>query len=284
MKVIDCHVHIQPWNQLKPEVLARMKNGRKDYDQIQKFIQSPEVFVEYLDATGIAQAWIINYDSPDLMGFTFEVNHFCANYCKNHPQRLIPFGSVNPRTSKNVTDDLKKITDWGIRGIKLHPPHQLFSPNEYLSSGHQNLQELYRFCELKKLPVMFHTGTSIFPGARSRYGNPIGIDDVAVDFPNLKIILAHGGRPLWQQEAFFLVRRHPNVYLEVSGIPPAKLLEYFPRLEEVASKTLFGTDWPGPGVSSIAKNIEDFQKLKLSDEAKKHILHQTAEQFFGDKT
>ena len=280
MKVIDCHVHIQPWNQLKPEVLARMKNGRKDYEQIQKFIQSPEAFVEYLDSTGITQAWVINYDSPDLMGFTFEVNRFCANYCKNHSRRLIPFGSVNPRTSKNVTEDLKKIMDWGIRGIKLHPPHQLFSPNDYLSS-HRNLEELYRFCELKKLPVMFHTGTSIFPGARSRFGNPIPIDDVAVDFPNLKIILAHGGRPLWQQEAFFLVRRHPNVYLEISGIPPAKLLEYFPRLEEVAPKTLFGTDWPGPGVASIAKNIEDFKKLKLSDETKENILHKAAEQFFS---
>jgi hypothetical protein len=280
MKVIDCHVHIQPWNQLKPEVLARMKNGRKDYDEIQKFIQSPEAFVEYLDSVGISQAWIINYDSPDLMGFSFEVNRFCANYCKKNPQRLIPFGSVNPRNSKNVTEDLKKVIDWGIRGIKLHPPHQLFSPNDYLSS-HRNLEELYRFCELKKLPVMFHTGTSIFPGARSRYGNPIPIDDVAVDFPNLKIILAHGGRPLWQQEAFFLVRRHPNVYLEISGIPPAKVLESFPRLEEIASKTLFGTDWPGPGVVSIAKNIEDFKKLKLSDEAKENILHKVAEQFFS---
>lgn len=280
MKIIDCHVHIQPWNQLKPEILARMKNGRQDYDQIQKFIQSPQAFVEHLDATGIAQAWIINYDSPDLMGFSFEVNRFSAQYCKDFPKRLVPFGSVNPRISKNVADDLKKVVDWGIRGIKLHPPHQLFSPNDYLSS-HRNLEELYRFCELKKLPVMFHTGTSIFPGARSRFGNPIAIDDVAVDFPNLKIILAHGGRPLWQKEAFFLVRRHPNVYLEISSIPPSKLLEYFPRLEEVASKTLFGTDWPGPGVVSIAGNVEAFRKLKLPPETEENILHKTAEQFFN---
>ncbi len=281
MKIIDCHVHIQPWEQLKPDVLARMKDGRKDYDEIQKYVQSPKAFVEYLDSLGIAQAWIINYDSPDLMGFTFEVNRFCANYCKEYPKRLVAFGSVNPRFSKNMNDELKRVMDWGIRGIKLHPPHQLFSPNDYLSSGHRNLEELYRFCELKKLPVMFHTGTSIFPGARNRFGTPIGIDDVAVDFPNLKIILAHGGRPLWQQESFFLVRRHPNVFLEISGIPPSKLKEYFPRLEEVANKTLFGTDWPGPGVKSIADNIKEIQKLDLSEEIRENILYKTAAGFFG---
>ena len=76
---------------------------------------------------------------------------------------------------------------------------------------------------------MFHTGTSIFPGARNKYGDPIYIDDVAVDFPKLKILLAHGGRPLWMDTAFFLMRRHPNVYLDISGIPPKTLLKYFPR-------------------------------------------------------
>ena len=100
-------------------------------------------------------------------------------------------------------------------------------------------------------------GTSIFPGARNKYGDPIYVDDVAVDFPKLKILLAHGGRPLWMHTAFFLVRRHPNVYLDISGIPPKTLLKYFPRLDEIAHKTLFGTDWPGPGFrtsSGILRN------------------------------
>ena len=70
------------------------------------------------------------------------------------------------------------------------------------------------------LPVMIHTGTSIFPGARSRTGEPMAVDDVAVDFPDLTIVIAHGGRPLWMEQAFFLVRRFPNVYMDVSSIPP----------------------------------------------------------------
>ena len=103
------------------------------------------------------------------------------------------------------------------------------------------------------MPVTIHTGTSVFPGARSRFGDPMDVDDVAIDFPQLKILLAHGGRPLWMEAAFFLVRRHPNVHLEVSGIPPAKLLEYFPRLEEIADKTIWGTDWPSPGSSRCGR-------------------------------
>jgi predicted TIM-barrel fold metal-dependent hydrolase len=102
------------------------------------------------------------------------------------------------------------------------------------------------------------------------------VDDVAVDFPKLKILLAHGGRPLWMETAFFLVRRHPNVYLDISGIPPKSLLRYFPRLEEIAAKTLFGTDWPGPGIPDMKKNLDDFRALPLSAETREHILSRTA--------
>ena len=70
------------------------------------------------------------------------------------------------------------------------------------------------------------------------------------------IILAYGGRPLWMNEAFFLVRRHKNMYIDISGIPPQKLLlEYFPRLEEIADKVLFGTDWPGFGVRDVGETL-----------------------------
>jgi predicted TIM-barrel fold metal-dependent hydrolase len=108
------------------------------------------------------------------------------------------------------------------------------------------------------------------------------VDDVAVDFPKLTILLAHGGRPLWMQTAFFLVRRHPNVYLDISGIPPQTLLRYFPRLEEIATKTLFGTDWPGPGVPEIKQNVDEFRALSLSEQAKHQILSRTALQIWSD--
>jgi hypothetical protein len=141
-------------------------------------------------------------------------------YAKEDPKRLIPCGSLHPRHSRNIMADIEEIVRLGLRLIKIHPPHQLFYPNDYLK-GMKELELLYRAAESNGIPVMFHTGTSIFPGARNKYGDPIHIDDVAVDFPQLKIVLAHGGRPLWMDTAFFLVRRHPSVYLDIRAFRQA---------------------------------------------------------------
>jgi len=210
-----------------------------------------------------------------VMGFTPAVNTFISEYCKEDPKRLIPCGSIHPRHTKNVMADMEHLVRLGIKLIKIHPPHQLLFPNDYLN-GVKELEIIYRAAEANGIPVMFHTGTSIFPGARNKYGDPIYIDDVAVDFPNLRILLAHGGRPLWMDSAFFLLRRHKNVHLDISGIPPKTLLKYFPRLEEIAGKTLFGTDWPGPGVPDIKQNLDDFRGLKLPAEVQEQILSKTA--------
>jgi hypothetical protein len=151
----------------------------------------------------------------------------------------------------------------------------LLYPNSYQTDC-KPLGDLYRIAEAEGIPVMVHTGTSVFPDARSKFGDPIYLDDVAIDFPKLKILMAHGGRPLWMETAFFLIRRHKNMFLDISGIPPKRLLEYFPRLEEIAPKTLFGTDWPGPGVPDVKQNLTDFRSLALSAETKQKILSETA--------
>jgi hypothetical protein len=104
----------------------------------------------------------------------------------------------------------------------------------------------------------------------------MAVDDVAVDFPDLRIILAHGGRPLWMEQAFFLVRRFPNVYMDVSSIPPKAVLRYFPRLAEIPDKVLYGSDWPSPGVRSMADNARDFQALPLPAEALVKMLEMNA--------
>jgi predicted TIM-barrel fold metal-dependent hydrolase len=259
----------------KPGALALMQKQRPNFDQIVEFCRSPQAFLKYLDHCGIDRAVLINYVAPEIIGFTSGVNDFVAEYVKGDPRRLIPCGSLHPRHTANVLADVEQIVRLGIRLIKIHPPHQLLYPNDY-QHGVKELEIIYRAAEANGIPVMFHTGTSIFPGARNRYGDPIYIDDVAVDFPRMKILLAHGGRPLWMNTAFFLVRRHPNVYLDISGIPPKTLLTYFPRLEEIAAKTLFGTDWPGPGVPDVKKNLDDFRALPLTNPVKEQILSKTA--------
>ena len=273
--ITDCHVHIQPLEMLKAGALEAFKKKKTNFDQIVEFCRSPKAFLKYLDSIGVDRAVLINYVAPEIMGFTPEVNSFVANYVKENPSRLIPCGSVHPRHTTNVLADMEQIVRLGIRMIKIHPPHQLVYPNDYLN-GVKELEIIYRAAEANGIPIMVHTGTSIFPGARNKYGDPMYVDDVAVDFPKLTILLAHGGRPLWMEHAFFLLRRHANVYLDISGIPPKALLRNFPRLPEIAHKTLFGTDWPGPGVNDMKQNLEDFCALPLSKEIQEQILGKTA--------
>jgi uncharacterized protein len=275
MIITDCHIHIQPAEMFKAAALEVMKKSRGHYDDILEYCRSPKSLLKYMDSIGLERAVLINYVAPDTMGFTHEVNAWVTNYCKENPGRLIPCGSVHPRHSLNVQKDMDEIVRLGVRLIKIHPPHQLIYANEYLN-GMKELETIYRAAEANEIPVMVHTGTSIFPAARNKYGDPIHLDDVAMDFPRLKILMAHGGRPIWMSTAFFLLRRHRNMYLDISGIPPRMLLTYFPRLEEIATKTLFGTDWPSPGIPDIRKNMDQFQALDIAAEMKQQILSSTA--------
>src|SRR5689334_11475619 len=275
MRITAGVIHIQPVEMFKAGPLQVMKKARGRYDDILEYCRSPRALLKYMDSIGVERAVLINYVAPETMGFTHEVNQWVANYCKENPRRLISCGSVHPRHSLNVQKDMDEIVRLGIRLIKIHPPHQLIYANAYLS-GVKELETIYRAAEANGIPVMVHTGTSIFPAARNKYGDPIYLDDVAVDFPKLKILMAHGGRPIWMQTAFFLLRRHRNIYLDISGIPPRLLLQYFPRLQEIASKTLFGTDWPSPGVKDIRQNIDEFSALPLSAEIQEQILSRTA--------
>ncbi len=273
--VIDIHIHIQPLHMFKPHALALVKRGRRDYADVERYSADPKAFLAFLDRLGIERAGLINYVSPEIIGFPPEVNDWCAKYCSSAPDRLLAFGSVHPRYVADAGAEVDRITKIGIRALKVHPSHQVLSPNAY-RDGYGPLAAVYERAQANCLPVMIHTGTSIFPGARNVHAQPMLADDVCVDFPNLVVILAHGGRPLWMNEAFFLVRRHPNMYMDISGIPPQKLLEYFPRLEDIAGKVLWGTDWPGPGVPEIEGNMAKFMALPITPEAKRKILYDNA--------
>ncbi|HEV2490745.1 MAG TPA: amidohydrolase family protein [Candidatus Acidoferrales bacterium] len=277
--VIDIHIHIQPLHMFKPHALALIQKGRKDYAEVEKYSSDPKAFLNFLDEAGIERAGLINYVSPDVIGFPPDVNDWIARYCSADPSRLLAFGSVHPKYVPDAGAEVDRLAKIGIRGLKVHPAHQLFAPNAY-RNGLGPLAAMYERAQANSIPVMIHTGTSIFPGARNLYAQPMLADDVAVDYPNLVIILAHGGRPLWMNEAFFLVRRHSNMYMDISGIPPQKLMESFPRLEEIADKVLWGTDWPGPGVPGIRGNVERFRGLPISAAAKQKILYDNAARLF----
>lgn len=273
--ITDLHIHIQPWRQLKPHVQDVMRRGKEQqWDRLMQLMDDPKVLLEILDREAIWRVGLVNYPSPDVMGFTDETNDFAARYASAAPDRLIPYGGVHPRFTDDPEGQVEHLLELGIRILKLHPPHQVFPANAY-TMGLEALARIYRRCEERGLPVTVHTGTSIFPGARSKYGRPMELDDVAIDFPDLTIIMAHGGRPLWMDEAFFILRRHHNVYLEISGIPPTRLLKYFPRLAEIGDRVVWGTDWPSPGVEDLRANLDQFLALPLAEDLKTKITRST---------
>jgi predicted TIM-barrel fold metal-dependent hydrolase len=279
MAVTDCHIHVQPWWELKAHMLEAFGKGRADIDELPPIMKSPERLLRKLDAEGIDRAVLVNYPAPDVMGFGHSVNDYVAEYCRAAPDRLVPMGGVHPRYAEDAAAEVRRAADLGVRALKLHPCHMQVMPNAYLH-GLDSLRALYEEAQRLKLPVMIHTGTSIFPGARSRNGEPMAVDDVAVDFPDLTIILAHGGRPLWMEQAFFLVRRFPKVWMDVSSIPPKAILRYFPRLAEIADKVLYGSDWPAPGVRSMGENLREFRTLGLPEPILRKILEENPAKMF----
>jgi uncharacterized protein len=278
--VVDIHVHLQPWEQMRPEVRTRME-ARPGAAELAELMRHPEKVLALMDRAGIERIGMVHYVSP-LMGFTPAVNEFSVEVARLAPGRLIPFGSVHPGLNDQPGAEVRRLRDLGIQALKVHPPHQLFAANAYLDTQ-PGLGEIYGEAETLGMPVMIHTGTSVFPGARNKFADPMAADDVAVDFPDLRLILAHAGRPLYMDTCLFLARRHPNVYLDISGIPPKRLLQFLPRLEDIADKVLWGTDWPDPGIPSMGKNVADFLALDLREETRRRILRDNAYRVFGWK-
>jgi len=276
-RVLDAHIHVQPWEMLRPEVAEQMPVG-----EIARALTDPGAMVALLDAEGIEAAVLVNYVAPEVMGFTEDVNAWVASYCRGREDRLIAVGAVHPGRTRDPRGDVDRLADLGIRALKIHPPHMLVHANAYRRDAGRipALEAIYARSQERALPVIVHTGTSIFHGARNAFADPMDLDDVAVDFPDLPLIMAHGGRPLYTDTAFFLMRRHARMRLDISSIPPSRLLDYFPRLEEIADRTVWGTDWPAPGVPSMSANVRAFLRLPLSDPARRRILSENAEALF----
>jgi hypothetical protein len=278
--VFDAHLHVGPNDQLTERARLALLNGRDDADLVRRIGTSADELLKAMDAEGIARAVLITSVSPEVMGLTDLVNPWIAAYVEGHRDRLVPVGGIHPRHTRDVAGEMRKLFEVHRLGaVKIHPPHMELAANAYRTDC-PSLADVYRLAGEAKRPVLIHTGTSVFPGARNVYADPMACDDVAIDFPGTTVVLCHAGRPLWYETAFFLVRRHANVRLDISGIPPKKLLEVLPRLPEVADRVLWGTDWPSMGVRSMRRNVEEFLSLPLPDAVRRKILFDNAAALF----
>ena len=186
---------------------------------------------------------------------------------RRYPE-YISFGFLNPNLHDDPAAEFERQLELGVRGLKIHGVHSLHRVND------PRLYPAYEICQARSLPLMLHAGTSIFPGTRLRYADPYDFDDIAVDFPDLDVVLCHGGRGFWYQLAEFMVQRHPHVHIDISGLPPQNLLRYFPKLERLSEKFIFGTDFPG--VPGIAANAEKLIALGLAESALDNIFYRNA--------
>jgi hypothetical protein len=203
-------------------------------------------------------------------------NEEIAELAREHSDVAIPFASVNPhRGAEGVRLAKKLISEYGVKGFKFHPQVQDFMPNDRMA------YPLYEVIAQAKLPALFHSGqTGVGAGTRGgggirlKYGNPMLVDDVAVDFPDMPIILAHPSFP-WQEEALSVATHKPQVYIDLSGWSP----RYFPPLlvqyanTLLKDKILFGSDYP---VLAPEKWIAEFDKLPIKPEVRPLIMKQNA--------
>jgi predicted TIM-barrel fold metal-dependent hydrolase len=203
-------------------------------------------------------------------------NEEVAELAHKNGDVAIPFASVNPhRGAEGVAMARRLIKDHGVRGFKFHPSTQEFFPNDRMA------YPLYEVIAEAKLPALFHTGqTGVGAGTRGgggirmKYSNPLALDDVAVDFPDMPIILAHPSFP-WQEEALSVATHKPQVYIDLSGWSP----KYFPPLlvqyanTLLKEKVLFGSDYP---LIAPERWMEEFARLPIKPEVRPLILKENA--------
>lgn len=278
--IIDFHFHLSKPEHELPGVMDWIRsNFPGDIDELVEQVLTPGGIRKYLQASEIDWAVGLAEVSPITTGWASNeyVGEFCATAndlpdpVKGSRGRLAPFASINPYIVNDLAAELLRLVEeYDFRGIKVYPTYHHHYPNE------TRMYPLYAKAQELGLPVLTHTGSSVFKGARIKYGDPLMWDDVANDFPELTILLAHAGRPFWYEQAFWMARQHPHVYLEISGLPAKKLLDYFPRLEEIADKVIYGSDWPGN--PDLNRNVKAIRSMPISEDSKQAILYGNAAQ------
>ena len=271
---IDTHVHIEP----EPTGNAAEEAARKYFGNAGVSYGRKEL-AEYYRSRKIGCV-VFSVDER-LTGRPQVPNDEVAAFAAENSDIVMAFASVDPmRGAEAVKEARRLIAKGGIRGFKLHPPLQQF---------HANDKAAYPFYEViaeAKLPVIFHTGHSGIGtgmpgggGVRLKYGNPMDIDDVAVDFPDMPIIMAHPSFP-WQDEAISVCLHKPQVYIDLSGWSPKYfspiLIQYANTL--LKKKMLFGSDYP---LITPDRWMADFAAIAIRDEVRPLLLKENAARLFS---
>jgi predicted TIM-barrel fold metal-dependent hydrolase len=248
-RIVDVHVH--PWIYEKgpPRFTEHTGNrARPDGD-----FQNNPSWEQFQYDMGAVDKAVILHVARDLGA---KGNDEMAAFAKRWPEKLVPFGSVNP-TYPEALDEFKRgVKELGLKGFKLSPIYQKFQPMDPAAC------RIYAQAQEWGIPLIFHTATAQAPDVPLRLADPLLFDDVAYAFPRLKIIMAHMGHP-WQRECIVMARKHPNVYMELSAqfYRPWSLYNALLLAWEWSQhdKIFLGTDWP---VTTPRETMEGLRALK----------------------
>lgn len=273
---IDIHTHAEMSTRMLPdEAEAEALEARGRYFRYE--VKHPTIaqMATYYRERRIAFV-VFTVDHERGMGIRRISNEEVAESAAEHADICIPFASIDPaRGRMGVREARRLIKDFGVKGFKFHPIIQGFYPND------RDVYPLYEVIAEAKLPALFHSGqTGIGAGMRGggglrlKYGNPLYLDDVAADFPDMPIISAHPGVP-WQDEQLSVATHKPNLYIDLSGWLPKyfepKLIQYTNTL--LKDKVMFGSDNP---VILPDRWIAEFDKLPIKPEVRPLVLKQNA--------
>jgi uncharacterized protein len=277
-RFIDFHVHPPVPEFLEGAFAPFLPGMEREFGRTFETVSVDELAEHYRSRDG--RAVLLAWDAESATRRRPLTNARVAAMVDQHPDVLIGFGSVDPHKGAAAVAGVYEAARLGLRGIKLHPPAQRFSPSDRLA------YPVWDAASATGLPVLVHTGYTAMGagelggrGVELRYGDPMLMDRVAADFPDLRIVLAHPSWP-WQDQALAVARHKANVYLELSGWSPALLTE--PLIQAIrgplAERTLFGTDFP---FITPDKWLGDFEKLDMPEDVARRILHDNAAELLG---
>jgi uncharacterized protein len=221
---------------------------RKVYDEAGAVI--PSAFDSYLAAEGVDIALLFAEYSPKVTGV--QAIEDMTPVAAANPDRIKVVANVNPHVHYPVDAEVRRQLDLGAVALKIHPVHAGFAAND------RAMYPAYEVCQAAGVPLVVHCGTSVFPGSSNKFADPIHIDDVLRDFRQLTVVLAHGGRGWWYDAAAFMALSSERVWIELSGLPPSRLREYYARHNwaRLTRRMIFATDWPGvPGIAANARAV-----------------------------
>lgn len=249
--IVDVHTHITA----KEHIFDESKNQEFRGLPIVGLYTSPDE--HYKDTLKADKVIVLGFYAP--FSSTVVPNDYVAEYVKRDPNRLIGFMSVDPNDLNSVYELERCKNDLGLKGIKLGPMYQDFNPLD-----REKAYPIYQKAQDLKLPILFHMGTTYLRTAKLKYTQPILIEEIALDFPELKIVIAHLGHP-WEGDTIVLIRKQPNVYADISALyyRPWQLYNSLRLAKEyeVFDKLLFGTDYPVTTVESSIKGLYSICEL-----------------------